>query len=594
MTAGPNQDKCLDEGRAPVARKSRAIFRRLLYREGMFFRSAPRFSSVSFGAASLALGLVAVSLGVACGGDESAPATTESEAGGSPATGRGGSNASGGSDTGGSAGHSPAGAGGVATGGAAGAGTDGGAAGSGDTAGAGGTTAGAGNGGDTAAGGGGSAAGASGGAGGPTGGAAGTAGNTGGGAGTAAAGGGSGMAGSGGSAGSAPADACATKTPVCNATTGFKEGGGLVAIDRCAFPIKEAGFASYGSLIKGTEAAKLVKTVKIADVLGDLNRSAVQVTAAKVPGKPAGVKQAFTWATGDVNVDYWIPQGLSGSADAVASGLVDGKSVIVVAWYYDLAKDPGSTQKKGVRVAFVDVTNPSKPMYRFALLVEPTGTVDAPNFGPVNIHAGGIVWFGNSLYVADTSHGFRVFDLNHIWSVPPDDGLGCDFSRCVAENYAYVIPQSGKYEAGDTCDLLFSYVSLDRSVSPPTLISGEYCSDTACKGPLTGRAIRWPLDEKTGKLAAGTSYPAEAYVFQQKQVQGAAAHAGTFYLSSSAPAGGDGALYRVIKGKSKTSGWLDSPEDLLVDQPNKLLWSLSEADGARFVMGAALSSYPAP
>lgn len=381
---------------------------------------------------------------------------------------------------------------------------------------------------------------------------------------------------------------------MCNATTGFKEGGGLVAIDRCAFSIKEQGFASYSNLIKATEDKKLVKVVKVADVLGDLNRTAVQVAAGGVPGKPAGVKQAFTWASGDVNVDYWIPQGLSGSADATASGVVNGRSVIVVAWYYDIDKDPGSTQKKGVRVAFVDVTNPAKPTYRFALLVEPKGTAAAPDFAPVNIHAGGIVWFGDSLYVADTTHGFRVFDLNHIWKVPADDGLGCDATRCVAENYAYAIPQAGKYEAADTCDLLFSYVSLDRSVSPPTLISGEYCSTTACKGALTGRVLRWPLNEKTERLASPTSYASEAYVFQQKQVQGATAHTGTFYLSSSAPAGGAGALYRVTKGASKTSNWIDSPEDLMVDQPNKLLWSLSEADGERFVMGAALSSYPAP
>jgi hypothetical protein len=553
----------------------------------MLRRSLPRRSSTSFGVAAFGLGLGLAFAAVACGGDESTPSPRDGEQGGG-ASGRG----QGGGNTAGSAGSAGnaalAGAAG-SSGGAAGAETAGGAAGetSSGSGGSGGSGAGDGGSGGTPAGSGG--AGTAGDAG-----SSGTGGSAAGGGGVAGASGSGGSAGASGSGGSVSTDTCATKKAVCNATTGLTEGGGLVAIDRCAFPIKEASFASYASLIKGTEDAKLVKTVKVADVLGDLNRSAVQVTAGKVPGKPAGVKQAFTWATGDVNVDYWIPQGLSGSADAAASGLVDGKSVIVVAWYYDLAKDPGETQKKGVRVAFVDVSNPAKPTYRFALLVEPTGTVDEPNFGPVNIHAGGIVWFGDSLYVADTSHGFRVFDLNHIWSVPPDDGLGCDFSRCVAENYAYVIPQSGKYEAGDTCDLLFSYVSLDRSVSPPTLVSGEYCSDTACKGPLTGRALRWPLDEKTGKLAAGTSYPSEAYVFQQKQVQGAAAHAGTFYLSSSAPAGGGGALYRVVKGKSKTSVWIDSPEDLLVDQPNKLLWSLSEADGARFVMGAALSSYPSP
>jgi hypothetical protein len=81
---------------------------------------------------------------------------------------------------------------------------------------------------------------------------------------------------------------------------------------------------------------------------------------------------------------------------------------------------------------------------------------------------------------------------------------------------------------------------------------------------------------------------------QQKQVQGGTAYQGSFFFSSSAPAGGAGALYRVTKTKSKTYGWIDSPEDLLVDGPGNLLWSQSEALSARVIIGASLGSYPAP
>lgn len=113
---------------------------------------------------------------------------------------------------------------------------------------------------------------------------------------------------------------------------------------------------------------------------------------------------------------------MTGSADATATGFVDGKRVILASFYY--APPTGSTYEKGARVAFVDVTG--APKYRFALLVEPKGTVAAPDFAPVLVHAGGMVWFGNLLYVADTSKGFRVFDMSRMLQVATDtDVIGC-------------------------------------------------------------------------------------------------------------------------------------------------------------------------
>ena len=53
-------------------------------------------------------------------------------------------------------------------------------------------------------------------------------------------------------------------------------------------------------------------------------------------------------------------------------------------------------------------------------------------------------------------------------------------------------------------------------------------------------------------------------------------------------------MYRVSKGKSATSKWLDTPEDLMVDEPSGLLWSLSELHGERVVAAMKLGSYPPP
>jgi hypothetical protein len=67
----------------------------------------------------------------------------------------------------------------------------------------------------------------------------------------------------------------------------------------------------------------------------------------------------------------------------------------------------------------------------------------------------------------------------------------------------------------------------------------------------------------------------------QRQVQGAATKGGIYYLSSSAPSGSGGALYRVKAGKSATSTWNTGPELFAV--------------GPRLVSGAvATRSQPIP
>jgi hypothetical protein len=387
-----------------------------------------------------------------------------------------------------------------------------------------------------------------------------------------------------------PVDPCATKTAACPTTT-TTAGSGLVAVDRCAFPIEEsAAFGGTPALITALE--KIAPHATTAAILGDLNRAATATTT--VPGAPPGVSVAFRWATDDDTVTTWIPQGLTGSADASATGLVDGRRVVLVSWYG--APPAGSTYEKGVRLAFVDVTDPQAPTYRFVLLVEPKGTPAAPDFAPITIHAGGIVWFGDLLYVVETGKGFRVFDVSRAMQVATDtDVIGCTPTGCHAGLYKYVVPQVGAYTTASACAPLFSYVSLDRSTSPPSLVSGEYCGGTACKSmPLAGRAYRWPIDAATGHLGKGKSWPSEAFLLGQAQVQGGASRKGTYYLSSSEPAGGGGALYRVTVGKTATSTWLDSPEDLMVDEGSGLLWGLSEAAGSRVVLGAKLASYPAP
>jgi hypothetical protein len=387
-------------------------------------------------------------------------------------------------------------------------------------------------------------------------------------------------------AGLPPVDPCTGKVTACPSLTA-NEGAGLRAIDRCAFPMAPAaGFGGNSALLAALAQRTLPATVS--QVVADANRIATASTT--VPGGPPGLAYAFRWNAEDEASTTWVPQGLTGSADGDPTGLVGGKRIILASFYEDTAL------AKGVRIAFVDITNPAAPRYRFALLVEPSGTVAAPSFIPVNAHAGGIVWFGTRLYVAATGSGFRVFDLSRMMEVATDvDTIGCTATTCRAGLYKYVIPQIGAYVDKSTCAPIFSWVSLDRTSTPPALISGEYCSTAACTGPLAGRMFRWPLDPTTGLLRGPTTtWPLEAFVMGQRQVQGGAVRGKITYLSSSAPAGGAGELYCLNPVRSLTADFSDTPEDLMVDGKNAVLWSQSEAPNARVVFSVRFASYPIP
>ena len=383
-------------------------------------------------------------------------------------------------------------------------------------------------------------------------------------------------------------DPCALQTTQCPAApANLIEGGGLRAVNRCAFPMSAAaGFRTNGPLLDALE--QRTTPVTLSAVVADANRIATQSTT--VPGSPAGLSFAFKWNTEDQASTTWIPQGITGSADGAPSGLVASKRVILVSFYED------GGLNKGVRIAFVDITNPAAPRYRFALLVQPTGTAAAPSFVQVDAHAGGIVWYGRWLYMAQTGSGFRVFDLARIMQVDTDvDTIGCTATTCRAGLYKYVVPQVGAYVDRSTCGPIFSWVSLDRSSTPPALVSGEYCSGTACTAALSGRVFRWPLDPATGLLRGPTTtWPLDAFVMGQRQVQGGARRGALTFLASSAPAGGGGELYSVNPTGSRTTNFSDAPEDLMVDEAHDLLWSLSEHAGGRAVFGVRFTSYPAP
>ena len=295
--------------------------------------------------------------------------------------------------------------------------------------------------------------------------------------------------------------------------------------------------------------------VGLGAALADANRPRSAFTSPDnvLPGSPHpafGVRGAFGygWKKGDNDVDYWTPQGITGSVDASGN-----PGVQAVSWY---RKGDG-----GVRISFV---NEAKNAYRHALLVRPTG---GSKFASVGIHAGGIAWVGKFMYVADTDVGVRVFDTERIMRVPKA-------KRGATQNYEYLLPQVGYYRSVGA-KLTYSFVALDRqNPRNPSLLAGEYRKSPGA------RIVRWRIDPASGLIANGEAV--KAYVSPFKQLQGAIAYKGRILGSSSA--GSRGYLYVGKVGKAaKRLPWGRFPEDLY--STGSSIFSLTEQKGERVVFG---------
>ncbi|KAA9151546.1 hypothetical protein FPZ12_038750 [Amycolatopsis acidicola] len=350
------------------------------------------------------------------------------------------------------------------------------------------------------------------------------------------------------------------------------------------FRLKENAYNGVISQLDGVLGVKSVSAV-----LDSANRDATSCN----PGASNQVA-AFCWNSGDNDTTDWYPQGISTTADAYDNGQYDGRTAVFASWYYN-----GSGTDKGVRVSFVDYSTPSAPKYRHVLLVEPyTNSAGQPDFRPVTIHAGGIFTYGYYLYVADTSGGFRAFNLRHIWPAKTGDstkiGRQSDGSY-QAFDYAYVLPQAQTFTDSTTngvAQLRFSAASLDRTSTPDSVIVPEYNAD----GTGT-RVVRFPIDYTDRKFAEssdGYTHATEAYQVNIPSMQGATAINGKFSVSASAGSGTRGSLWTFTSSSGPTKHATVFPignEDLSYRGPETQLWTLSEYPGNRSVVAINPGAY---
>jgi hypothetical protein len=316
---------------------------------------------------------------------------------------------------------------------------------------------------------------------------------------------------------------------------------------------------------------------------------------------------------GSGNVE-WMPQGVTTVADAQADERWGERQALLVSWY-----DKRLGAEKGVRVSFLD---PATGRYQHVLLVYPfVSEGEDPDYEilqtPQNgdrpgIHAGGIAWYGNYLYVADTVRGIRVFDMRYIFDLETAgngdtsdrDRIGLHGGNYHGFGYRYVMPQVDLWvnPAGHNTNVdancaidgppAFSYIGLDRSTTPDRLVTGEYCRNPFDMVDKDGRVATWPLDGETGRplLGAGGVWQANAaHRLPVPNVQGAVVHDGTWYLSRSqgedqnghlVEARGDGSPNTVLDVTATRWGGI-GVEDLSYWPSQDAIWTVTEHPGRR-------------
>lgn len=344
--------------------------------------------------------------------------------------------------------------------------------------------------------------------------------------------------------------------------------------------------ADYDSFTTTVEALlEQAGSASVSEVMDNANhdRTEAHVLDGQVHG--------FRFASSDENDPDVFPQGITTSRDAVGTagnGRYDGRQVIAVSFY--------NNSPKSSRINLIDWDAKHPDSYRRVLLVEPTGTPAEPSFKDVSIHVGGISWYGDLLYVADTGSGMRVFDMSRIVTTDTGgekDQIGRVGEAFYAHNYAYVLPQVGTIssEVSDgTEKLAWSTISLDR-VSR-SIVMTEYrcvgCDGDYPEGPT--RAVRFPL-AKGGDRFAATTTATEALEVPVHYLNGVASHNGRWWFNDSHNKtlhhwSGSGAMtsYPWVSWGESLSYWEDA------DGPD-LLWCLTEKQGDRPVLAVKQGDY---
>ena len=301
----------------------------------------------------------------------------------------------------------------------------------------------------------------------------------------------------------------------------------------------------------------------IDNVLGAANRPLSVLSSACRPN-PDGLSPAaasgFCWDAEDQggNADFmWYPQGITTTADALASREYDNARAVAVTWYKRRTETDHTAVQARVSLAPAGGAGTGMNRYRHVLLVQPDGT---DNFQHVPCHTGGAMWYGHLLYVACTSR-IRVFDWKYLHEVKtaslPGEGFGRQSDgQFYANGNRYVMVQVAEI-TNPGANIRFSSLALDRLSAPDRMVVSGYSESSGVN------LWRFDLDPATRMPSASTAV--DAYDLPFTLVQGATTRGDRFWFNSSGSgpklrywhrtAGDRPVAYPGVRGAESLSYW---------------------------------------
>lgn len=318
----------------------------------------------------------------------------------------------------------------------------------------------------------------------------------------------------------------------------------------------------------------------------------------------------FIWDDGDQETEKWYPQGIDGNA---SSDLCGNNKWLVASWY---GKEDENYGYKGARISFINISDPNNIKYRHVLLVEQYVEPDTKlknkytqynEYKPIYhyddkgnqiaLHAGGIAWYKNFLYVVDTNEGIRVFDLSKIFEINDEDKNKCGLQgeKSYAFGYKYALPQIGIYNI--TGAKPYSCISLENINGNLKLWTAQY--------KTTGTAKMFGFDLKEdGKI--DTTKEVQEYEIKNSDgksgikdvnhVQGVYREGNNTWISRTGfPTSYKGSKARLVTQEGSDMAirrrWPNGAEDLYCDHKTKQLWNLTEHPKNRVVFKVDMSTY---
>ncbi|MCS3869323.1 hypothetical protein J3D55_002239 [Chryseobacterium ginsenosidimutans] len=292
--------------------------------------------------------------------------------------------------------------------------------------------------------------------------------------------------------------------------------------------------------------------------------------------------RGIRWNTDDETTSIWRPQGIAGFTK-------NGVRYLLVSWY---AKDDAAY--KGSRITLIDISPSSSTylMYRHILLVQPdipattTTYSQYGSYAPLNVHAGGIAYFKDKIYLSSTNLGVRVFDLNKIIEVSTGDTTnekcGKDANgNLFAFNYRYILPQIG-YQKINNADP-FSTIQVNDEGTQ--FWTGQYYAGSA-DASIVPQIFGFPVDangmlQNTG-IVAVTPKNSLFTSNHAHGIQGVFRKGNRTWLScTGSPSdsyGSNARLARYTDGADDTVRyrWPYGSESLYYESQYGYLWSLTE------------------